>query len=66
MAFSFSNFWDYLWNAYGHNSGLRLDHILLNPTIAPRLIEVGIDRNVKGWEKSSDHAPVWISLKADF
>ncbi|MGK9128389.1 exodeoxyribonuclease III [Olivibacter sp. SA151] len=57
-------FWDYLWNAYGRNAGLRLDHILLSPKIAPRLIEGGIDRHVRGWEKSSDHAPVWIRLKA--
>ncbi|MFD2960144.1 endonuclease/exonuclease/phosphatase family protein, partial [Olivibacter jilunii] len=56
-------FWDYLWNAYGRNAGLRLDHILLSPKIAPRLIEGGIDRHVRGWEKSSDHAPVWIRLK---
>jgi exodeoxyribonuclease-3 len=56
-------FWDYLRNAYSRNAGLRLDHILLNPLIAPRLSEGGIDRNVRGWEKSSDHAPVWIVLK---
>ncbi len=55
-------FWDYLRNAYGRNAGLRLDHILLSPMIAPRLLEGGIDRHVRGWEKASDHAPVWIML----
>ncbi|WP_313514033.1 exodeoxyribonuclease III [Sphingobacterium sp.] len=55
-------FWDYFRNAYGRNAGLRLDHILLSPKIAPRLLEGGIDRHVRGWEKSSDHAPVWIML----
>ncbi|HWV72997.1 MAG TPA: exodeoxyribonuclease III [Pseudosphingobacterium sp.] len=56
-------FWDYFRNAYQRNAGLRLDHILLSPLVAPRLTEGGIDRNVRGWEKASDHAPVWITLK---
>lgn len=55
-------FWEYFRNAYGRNAGLRLDHILLSPKIVPRLLEGGIDRHVRGWEKSSDHAPVWIML----
>jgi len=55
-------FWDYLRNAYGRNAGLRLDHILLSPMVVPRLLEGGIDRHVRGWEKASDHAPVWIML----
>jgi len=56
-------FWDYLRNAYGRNAGLRLDHVLLSPIVAPLLLEGGIDRHVRGWEKASDHAPVWIILK---
>lgn len=55
-------FWEYFRNAYGRNAGLRLDHILLSPKIVPRLLEGEIDRHVRGWEKSSDHAPVWIML----
>lgn len=55
-------FWDYFRNAYGRNAGLRLDHILLSPRVVPQLIEGGIDRHVRGWEKASDHAPVWIRL----
>jgi exodeoxyribonuclease-3 len=56
-------FWDYFRNAYGRNAGLRIDHFLLSPKIAHRLHAAGVDRDVRGWEKSSDHAPVWIELK---
>lgn len=56
-------FWDYFRNAYGRDAGLRIDHFLLSPDIEPRLIGGGVDRQVRGWEKTSDHAPVWIELK---
>jgi exodeoxyribonuclease-3 len=56
-------FWDYFRNAYGRNAGLRIDHFLLSPQLLPRLKAAGVDRDVRGWEKSSDHAPVWIELK---
>jgi exodeoxyribonuclease-3 len=55
-------FWDYFRNAYGRNAGLRIDHFLLSPKVAKRLTAAGVDREVRGWEKSSDHAPVWIEL----
>jgi exodeoxyribonuclease III len=55
-------FWDYFRNAYGRNAGLRIDHFLLSPQLAKRLVAAGVDRDVRGWEKSSDHAPVWIEL----
>lgn len=55
-------FWDYFRNAWGRNAGLRLDHLLLSPAIADRLIAADVDRAVRGWEKASDHAPVWIEL----
>jgi len=55
-------FWDYLRNAWGRNAGLRLDHLLLSPTIADLLTAAGVDREVRGWEKASDHAPVWIEI----
>jgi exodeoxyribonuclease III len=58
-------FWDYFRNAYGRNAGLRIDHFLLNPAIAKKLVAAGVDRDVRGWEKSSDHAPVWIELKIE-
>jgi len=56
-------FWDYFRNAYGRDAGLRIDHFLLSPHLEERLVAGGVDRNVRGWEKSSDHAPVWIELK---
>jgi exodeoxyribonuclease-3 len=55
-------FWDYFRNAYGRNAGIRIDHLLLSPQVAPRLRAGGVDREVRGWEKSSDHAPTWIEL----
>jgi exodeoxyribonuclease-3 len=56
-------FWDYFRNAYGRDAGLRIDHFLLSPALAPRLVSAGVDKDVRGWEKSSDHAPVWIELR---
>nr|WP_295932960.1 exodeoxyribonuclease III [uncultured Dyadobacter sp.] len=56
-------FWDYLYNAYERNAGLRLDHFLLSPQICSRLDSGGVDVHVRGWQKASDHAPVWIALK---
>jgi exodeoxyribonuclease-3 len=55
-------FWDYFRNAYGRDAGLRIDHFLLSPKMEDRLIATGVDREVRGWEKSSDHAPVWIEI----
>ncbi len=55
-------FWDYFRNAFGRDAGLRLDHLLLSPSLAGRLAEAGVDRDVRAREKSSDHAPAWIRL----
>lgn len=57
-------FYDYLRNAYGRDAGLRLDHFLLNDVVARKLVAGGVERHVRGWEKSSDHCPVWIELEA--
>jgi exodeoxyribonuclease-3 len=57
-------FFDYFRNAYGRNAGLRIDHFLLSPQLAPRLINAQVDKHVRGWEKTSDHCPVWIEVKA--
>lgn len=56
-------FWDYFRNAYGRDAGLRIDHFLLSPDLVPQLEAAGVDKHVRGWEKSSDHGPVWIRLK---
>jgi exodeoxyribonuclease-3 len=55
-------FWDYFRNAYSRDAGLRIDHFLLSPDLESRLVAAGVNRDVRGWEKSSDHAPVWIEL----
>ncbi|HEX4096350.1 MAG TPA: exodeoxyribonuclease III [Caulobacteraceae bacterium] len=57
-------FWKYFRNAFARDAGLRIDHVLLSPAVAPRLKAAGVDRQVRGWEKTSDHAPVWIELTA--
>lgn len=55
-------FWDYFRNSYERNAGLRIDHFLLSPSVSARLKAAGVDRDVRGWDKTSDHAPVWIEL----
>lgn len=56
-------YWDYFRNAFGRNAGIRIDHFLLSPSLARRLKAGGVDKQVRGWEKTSDHAPVWIEVK---
>lgn len=55
-------FWDYFRDAYGRNAGLRIDHFLLSPQLSGQLKSGGVERQVRGWEKTSDHAPVYIIL----
>jgi len=57
-------FWDYLRNAWPRDSGLRIDHFLLSPEAAVRLVAAGVDRNERAKPKASDHAPAWIELAA--
>lgn len=56
-------FYDYFRNAYARDAGLRIDHFLLSPALAPHLVSAGVDRHVRGWEKTSDHCPVWIKVE---
>ena len=56
-------FWDYFRNAYQRDAGLRIDHLLLNTPLAARLEQAGVDRDVRGWDKASDHAPTWVQLR---
>ena len=56
-------FWDYFRNAYQRDAGLRIDHFLLSPQLKRKLVAAAVDKHVRGWEKTSDHAPVWIELK---
>ncbi len=58
-------FYDYFRNAYQRNAGLRIDHFLLSPHLNRKLLGGGVDKHVRGWEKTSDHCPVWIELGED-
>ncbi len=55
-------FWDYQAGAYQKNDGIRIDHVLLSPQAADRLSDAGIDAHVRGWDKPSDHVPVYVDL----
>ncbi|TPG27210.1 exodeoxyribonuclease III [Variovorax guangxiensis] len=55
-------YWDYWRNRFPRNAGLRIDHLLLSADLAPRLIDAGVDREVRAREGASDHAPTWITL----
>jgi exodeoxyribonuclease-3 len=57
-------FWDYQAGAWERNNGIRIDHLLLSPQAADRLLDAGIDKAVRGGEKPSDHVPVWVRLAA--
>jgi len=56
-------FWDYKRDRWQRNAGLRLDHLLLSAPLVGRLAEAGVDRDVRGQEGASDHAPAWIVLR---
>ena len=55
-------FWGYLRDSWSRNAGLRIDHLLVSPALRPRLRTAGVDRDVRGREGASDHAPAWIEL----
>ncbi|MFI5161467.1 MAG: exodeoxyribonuclease III [Sphingobacteriales bacterium] len=55
-------YWDFFRDAYKRDAGIRIDHFLLSPQLDARLKAAGVDRNVRGWEKTSDHGPVWIEV----
>ena len=55
-------FWDYQAGSWQKNDGIRIDHLLLSPQAADRLIDAGIDRHVRSWDKPSDHVPVFVDL----
>ncbi len=59
------SFWDYQAGSWQKNDGIRIDHLLLSPQAADRLIDAGIDKHVRAWDKPSDHVPVWIDLKIE-
>jgi len=56
-------FWDYFRQHWEKNSGLRIDHVLLNPALKSRITDAGVDRWVRGQPGASDHAPTWVRLE---
>jgi exodeoxyribonuclease-3 len=56
------SFWDYQAGAWARNDGIRIDHLLLSPQAADRLIDSGIEAALRGGDRPSDHVPVWIDL----
>jgi exodeoxyribonuclease III len=56
-------FWDYLRDRWPRDAGLRIDHLLLSPDAAKRLADAGVDRDVRGQDSASDHAPAWVVLR---
>ena len=56
-------YWGYLRNRWPRDAGLRIDHLLLSRQMAPRLQDAGVDKEVRGWENASDHAPTWVELR---
>ncbi|RZL99028.1 MAG: exodeoxyribonuclease III, partial [Sphingomonas sp.] len=55
-------FWDYQAGAWQRDAGFRIDHLLLSPQAADRLVDAGVDKAYRGREKASDHAPTWVRL----
>ncbi|RCL04118.1 MAG: exodeoxyribonuclease III [Candidatus Tokpelaia sp. JSC189] len=55
-------FWSYQAGAWSKNNGIRIDHLLLSPEASDRLIQAFVQKKMRGWEKASDHVPVWIEL----
>ncbi|WP_407493243.1 exodeoxyribonuclease III [Pseudooceanicola sp. MF1-13] len=58
------SFWDYQAGAWQRNNGIRIDHILMTPQCADLMIEAGIEKELRGRDKPSDHVPVWVDLAA--
>jgi exodeoxyribonuclease-3 len=58
-------FWDYQAGAWQKNNGIRIDHMLMSPQAADRLVAAGIDKHVRAWQRPSDHVPVWVDLDID-
>jgi exodeoxyribonuclease-3 len=55
-------FWDYKFERWQKDKGMRLDHFLLSPNLSAHLVDGGVDRWARGQENASDHAPTWITL----
>ncbi|MFV2029380.1 exodeoxyribonuclease III [Neisseria sp. S1] len=61
---AFYTWWDYRGAMFQRKQGLRIDHLLVSTVLAAKLQDVQVDLEARGWERPSDHAPVW-ALFAD-
>lgn len=59
-------FWDFQAGAWPKDNGINIDHLLLSPEVADLLLSANVQREVRGWEKPSDHVPVFIELNTRF
>ena len=55
-------FWHYWRRSFERDAGIRIDHALVSPALAPRLKAAGVDRTPRGWDKTSDHGPIWVEI----
>jgi len=55
-------FWDFMRQRWQNDKGMRIDHLLLSESLRPRLVAAGVDREQRGKEGASDHAPAWVEL----
>ena len=58
-------FWDYQAGCWQRDAGFRIDHLLLSPQAADRFLDAGVDKDYRGREKASDHAPTWVRLGSE-
>ncbi|HJQ16901.1 MAG TPA: exodeoxyribonuclease III [Allosphingosinicella sp.] len=58
-------FWDYQAGCWQRDAGFRIDHLLLSPSAADRLLDAGVDKDYRGREKASDHAPTWVEIEEE-
>ena len=56
-------YWDYMRKRWERDGGLRIDLLLLSAQSAKRLKDAGVDREIRGAEGASDHAPAWVILR---
>ncbi len=56
-------FWHYWRNSFERDAGIRIDHALLSPALAKSLKDAGVDRTPRGWDKTSDHGPIWVEVE---
>ncbi len=57
------SYWDYQAGAWQKDNGVRIDHLMLSPEAADRLVAAEVDKGPRGLEKPSDHTPVWVDLR---